>query len=113
MGLDLIEIARCRKEMAVTAQAMLAGNCPFIEGAQTICGLFDCAQIDKFDEPFVTFLSISSETDVVPFGWLRENWHPSTRSENEIEWNEAENWAAKYGKAACREVISWVGLHPF
>jgi hypothetical protein len=111
MGLNAIEIEQSRKEIAATAEAMLVDDCSYIEGTRTICGLLDRAQVDQFEEPFVTFVGINSETDFVPLGWLREHWHAGTRGKNEAEWSEAEKWAATYGEGACREAISWVGLH--
>jgi hypothetical protein len=112
MSNDLAKITEAREALARSAQAMLAGDISYVQGARHICGMLDEARVDPFAEPFVTFVGVSSETDTVPFGWMRENWHPETRAENETEWQMAEEWAERSLEGACRDVIAWVSGQP-
>jgi hypothetical protein len=112
MGLESIDIEQCREKIGATARAMLSGECSYIEGARVICGLFHRARIDQFTEPFIRFVAIDSQTDAVPIGKYRDQWHPEAQIKFETEWNEAENYARSVGEPACRETIAWLGLHP-
>jgi hypothetical protein len=112
MSLNAPEIERCRAQIVATAEAMLSGDCSYVEGVRAICGLLRNARIDPFDEPFVTFVAIDSETDAVPVGRLREQWHPEAKVRLQDEWNEAETYARSLGEPACRAAIAWVERHP-
>ncbi len=79
MSLNAPEIEQCRQAISAMAEAMLSGDCSYIEGVRAIFGLLKDAHIDQFDEPFVTFVAIHSETDAVPVGKFREQWHPEAK----------------------------------
>jgi len=113
MSINVTSILQAQEAIAKSAEAMLAGELSYIRGARHICGLFDEARVNPFVEPFVTFVSVSSETDIVPFGWMRENWHPETRAQHELEWQRAEDWAGRALEAACRDLIAWIRDQPF
>ena len=108
MSVNVTSISQAREAIAKSAEAMLAGDLSYIRGARHICGLFDEARIDCYVELFVTFISVSSETDIVPFGWMRDNWHPETKAEHELQWQKAENWAGRALEDACMDLIVWI-----
>lgn len=112
MSIDVTSISQAREAMSKSAQAMLAGDLSYIQGSHHICGLFDEARVDRFAEPFVTFVGVSSETDIVPFGWLRENWHLETSATHELEWQSAEDWAGRTLEEPCRDLIAWISDQP-
>jgi hypothetical protein len=112
MSLNAIDIEQSRERIGMTAKAMLSGECSYIEGVRTICGLLPGARIDQFAEPFVTLVAVDSETDAVPVGRFRELWHPDAKIKFEAKWNEAENYAKSVGEPACRAAIAWVERHP-
>jgi hypothetical protein len=112
MSINVTSISQAREAIAKSAQAMLAGDLSYIRGAHHICGLFDEAGVDCFAEPFVTFVGVSSETDIVPFGWPRENWHPESRAEHGVEWQSAEDWAGRTLQIACKDLIAWIRGQP-
>ncbi len=112
MSLNAIDIEQSRERIGAAAKAMLSGECSYIEGVRTICGLFQKARIDQFDEPFVTFVAIDSETDAVPIGRFREQWHPDAKIKFEAEWSKAESYARSVGEPACQATVAWVERHP-
>lgn len=112
MSLNGIDIEQTRERIGVAAKAMLSGECSYIEGARTICELFQRARIDQFAEPFVTFVAIDSETDAVPVAKVREQWHPDAKIKFETEWSKAESYAKSVGEPACWATIAWVERHP-
>ncbi|MBB5699172.1 DUF2489 domain-containing protein [Sphingomonas yantingensis] len=112
MSLNAIDIEQARERISVMANAMLSGDCSYIEGVRTICGLFQRARVDRFAEPFITFVAIDSETDAVPVSKVREQWHSDAKVKFETEWNEAESYAKLVGEPACRAAIAWVRQHP-
>ena len=103
-----MDIEQSREKISATAKAMLLGERPYIEGIRVICGLLQRARVDRFADPFVTFVAIDSETDAVPVGRLREQWHPDAKVKLKAEWNHAENYAASVGEPACRATIAWI-----
>ncbi len=74
--------------------------------------MLDSARLDRFEEPFVAFVAITSETDAVPIGELRERWHADARTKLEPEWAKAEQYAKDVGEPACREAVAWIAAHP-
>jgi len=112
VSLNAPEIEQSREQISVTAKAMLSGNCSYIEGVRAIRGLFESACIDQFDEPFVAFVAIDSETDAVPVGRFRELWQPDAKVRFKEEWSQAEDYAQSLGEPACRAVIAWIERHP-
>lgn len=112
MSLNAIEIEQCRARIGATAKAMLSGECSYIEGARTICGLFHDARVDQFAEPFLKFVAINSETDAVPVGRFLAQWNSEAKMKYQAEWGEAESYAQAAGEQACREAIVWVEQHP-
>jgi hypothetical protein len=93
-------IALTRQRIAETAETMLSGQCSYIEGARRIDDMLDSARLDRFEKPFITFVAIASETDAVPIGELREQWHVEARKKLEPEWAEAERYAKDVGEPA-------------
>ena len=80
MSINAVEIEQARSRISDTAQSMLTGECSYIEGARRICDMLRQAKLDSFEEPFVRFVAITSETDEVPVEDLRERWHPEAKT---------------------------------
>ncbi|MBN9079270.1 MAG: hypothetical protein BGN87_22120 [Rhizobiales bacterium 65-79] len=98
-------VATVRKSIVDTARKMLGGECSYIEGSRVICGLLDQARLDSSKEPFLSFVSIDSETDDVPLGQVRECWSEEARAKFLSKWDAAEDQARKYGEPACQKTI--------
>lgn len=95
-----------RNRIIVTARQMLAGECSYIEGSRIISGLLVAAGIDRQAHPFAFFAVIESETDHIPVGRFRAQWHPDALAKFAPEWNEREARAKHDGEAACRQLIA-------
>jgi hypothetical protein len=112
MSINDAYITQMRQRIAATAEGMLSGQCSYIDGARRINDMLDSARLDRLEEPFVAFVAITSETDAVPIGELRERWHADARTKLEPEWAKAEQYAKDVGEPACREVVAWITAHP-
>jgi hypothetical protein len=112
MGSNAASIKHCRERIADTARAMLEGQISYIEGSRLILTVASGADVDRYEDPFVAFIGIDSETDDVPVGQLREMWYPPAKLQLESKWAEAENYAKQIGEAACREVLVWLDSNP-
>jgi hypothetical protein len=98
------EALEARKEMMRTAQAMLSGALPFIEGAIRIDALrIGLSDQDPLLRPFVL---IASETDALPLGKVRDLWAPQALAELQPSLDDAEAWAEEVGRPACEGLIS-------
>ncbi len=100
------EVALARMEMAAAAEAMLRGAVSYIEGSRIICSLMHDAGVDVLAEPFVAFVSISSQTEIVPIGKVREQWSAEARLSHACDWERAEQFAQKALEAECRELAA-------
>jgi len=105
-------VKQARKQISDTAEAMLSGKSPYIDGARRICRLLEQAGLDGFEEPFVAFVGIASETDEVPTGYVRDHWHPDAKIKLEPSWTQAEDSARVVGEAACRLTIALLTANP-
>ena len=88
------------------------GSISFIEGSRIVNDLATAAGFDRYEEPFVRFVAIASETDAVPIGDVRKLWHPEAVIKHAEEWARAESRAMQYGKAACSEALAIMGELP-
>jgi hypothetical protein len=105
-------IVETRMVVAETCQTMLDGTLSYIEGSRLICGLLESAKLERFEPPFVTFLAICSETDNVPVGKFRDQWHPEAKIRLAQEWENAEQYAKNKGESVCQSALAWLATHP-
>lgn len=94
-----------RNKITSTAKAMLDGEISYIEGSRIILRLLRTAQVPILEKPFITFVGIESETELVPIGDALARWHPDAVIRFEQEWANAEVWAKVVGEPACKEII--------
>lgn len=112
MSINIHDIEAARARILKLAKNMLQGECTYIEGSREIVQLLEKARIDCYEKPFITFVGIDSETDNVPFGWLRDTWQAQARARLEPEWAQAEQYAKSLGEPACRGVMTWFASKP-
>ncbi len=112
MSIDVNLITGARAKVAQIVQMMLDGECSYIAGSRYILPLLSEARIDSLEEPFVAFVAINSETDVVPLARFRGNWDPDAMAKHVPEWDRLERWAKTYGERACRETLAWLQMNP-
>ena len=113
MSTNLDYIMETRTVIAETCQTMLGGGLSYIEGSRLICRLLESAKLERLEPPFVTFVAIESETDNVPVGKFKDQWHPEAKIRLDQEWENAEQYAKNMGEAACRGALTWLAANPF
>ena len=94
-----------REKLTETLDQMTGEKLSFIEGSRIVSRLIEAAGYDRLSEPFVTFVTIDSETDAVPMGSVRDLWHPEAVEKHAEEWSRSEAWAKQIGEPACREAL--------
>lgn len=95
-----------RKEIAQTITLMLVGDFCFLEGAQKIADLRHEAAVEEFDQDFMVFVAIASETDHLPIGKMRANWQVESLERHQSEIDSAIKWAREIGEPACRSILA-------
>jgi hypothetical protein len=106
------EFARSvRQQIISTAQAMLDGKLSFLLGSRRLAALRHETDATPYDEGFLVFVAIDSQTDALPLGAVHEHWDQSALARLEPEIKEAEQWAATVGANACRSLIARFGRY--
>ncbi|WP_075643728.1 DUF2489 domain-containing protein [Paraburkholderia monticola] len=96
-----------RRRLVAMAQAMLAGDLSFLEGAAQILALKN--QLDGVadrDPDFDAFVVIRSETDHLPLEADRSQWLTEALARLEPEFRSSEIWARSLAPQACKNLIA-------
>lgn len=100
-----------RRQVVLTAQAMLDGQLSFLIGSRRLAALRHEIDMAANDADFLVFVAIDSETDALPLGAVREHWNQGALARLEPEVEAAEHWASSVGGDACRSLIARFGEH--
>jgi hypothetical protein len=99
-----------RKELTLLVSKVLEGQCSYLEAAPQILGLRSrLGGVRDFDEDFLAFVVISSETDSLPTQATRHLWSERPARELEPEIAKHEKWAADLGSKSCSALIARFG----
>jgi hypothetical protein len=95
-----------RQQIVSTARAMLEGRLSFLLGSRVLAPLRPQSEATRYDQDFLIFVAISSQTNALPLDTVPNDWdqHILTRLEPEIQG--AERWASTVGADACRSLIA-------
>jgi hypothetical protein len=94
-----------RRQIAETAEALMAGHISFIEGGRKISQLSWAADL-RDDPDVVPFIAIDSETDTLPVDEnVRRLWAASALEKLQPEIEKAEAWARTIGLRHCQNLI--------
>jgi hypothetical protein len=104
------EDPRTKEKLAETAQALLSGKIPAIEGAREILRLWYQAGLPPDDDDITPFVAVDSETDALPLGRVRELWAPDALAKLQPEIDRAEQWARETILPHCERVIERAAL---
>jgi hypothetical protein len=85
------------------AQDALDGEISFIEAARSLCGITRADPTIAEDDRRL-FIAISSETDNLPVGRLRQEWHPDFLHEKDVEIARCEALWGNQIRSACERV---------
>lgn len=96
-----------RSRLVLLAQAMLAGQLSFFEGAVQVLALKNqLGGVADKDPDFDAFIVIQSETDHLPLKAQWSLWAPTALAELEPEFWRIEEWAKSFAPQACRNLIA-------
>lgn len=98
--------ASVRQEIVQIIELMLSGNICFLEGAQKISGLRHGAAVEEFDQDFMVFVGIASETGHLPIGKVRDLWQVESLERHQPEIESATKWAREISMSACLSILT-------
>jgi Protein of unknown function (DUF2489) len=106
MSLPEIILAANRREAASVAQAILDSKITIIEGARLLSRLRHRTGVDLSDPDFLTFVSIDSQTDHLPFGEARRYWAAEPLAKLDQEIAECEAFFREKAFGSCAQLVS-------
>ena len=111
MSLPDTLIASNRQKVASIAQDMLNGRVAIINGSRQLAALLHHIDVDEFDEDFMPFVGIDSETDNLPTGETRKHWATDALEKKDAEIAAAEAHWRDYALSACTRLVARFGSH--
>jgi hypothetical protein len=109
MSLPETIVASNRKKVASIAQGMLDGRIGIIDGSRQLVGLLRRIDVDEFDDDFMPFVGIASETDSLPIGESRKHWAADALQKKDSEIAAAEAHWRGHALPACTRLVSRFG----
>ena len=97
-------ISMVRAEAARVATDALAGRVNVLEAAHKLASLLAEAELGADDVDAATFSLISSETDALPVGGVRDHWDASALDRLQPELDSAIAWATPIAAPAFKSV---------
>lgn len=88
------------------AREMLSGELSFAEGAAAVVRLRGrVGGVGDFDEDFMPFVAIDSETDHLPLQAQWQIWDQAALERLAPEFKKAQDWASTFAPASCEKLI--------
>jgi hypothetical protein len=100
-----------RQHIVSTARDMLEGRLSFLLGSRVLAPLRPQSEATRYDQDFLMFVAIYSQTKALPLDAVREQWDQHALARLEPEIAEAEQWASAVGATACRSLIARFSEH--
>jgi len=95
------------QEVRDGAKAFLDGKIPPIETAIALGRHHDDAvEPAPLREALLAFVTVASETDVIPVGDRRAFWHLDAREKEDLKHDEAQAWARPIVEEACQQILA-------
>ena len=95
-----------RSEVANTARLILDRQINLVEGAWRLSALRHDVTRKYFDDDFMLFVAIASETDHLPVGDVRNQYSPDALRKADAEIAEAERLHRAQAEHACEKLIT-------
>jgi len=95
-----------RSEVADTARLLRDGRINVVEGAWRLSALQHDVSRKDFDDDFLLFIAIASETDHLPVGEVRTRYSPDALRKADKEIEEVEKLYRAQVEAACEKLIA-------
>lgn len=93
-------------EVANTARLIRDGKMNIVEGALRLSALRHDVSRKDFDDDFMLFVVIASETDHLPVGEVRKQYSPDALRKADREIEEVEKFYRVEVQAACEKLIA-------
>ena len=98
-----------RQRAVEICAGIIGGTVPVLEGCHSLAPLRWEVEVGEWDEDFVTFAAVSSETDALPVGDARKHWALDALARLEPEIQSASEWALRQALPACKSVMQRFG----
>lgn len=98
-------VLSCRQQAVELATGVLDGTKNVLEACHELAALRWEVEVGQWDEDFTRFAGISSETDALPVGRVRELWSIAALARLEPDIQSAIEWAMPLAIPACQSVI--------
>ena len=95
-----------RSEGANTARLVRDGKLNVVEGAWRLSALRNDVSRKDFDDDFMLFVAIASETDHLPVGEVRKQYSPDALRKADKEIEEVEKFYREQVVTACEKLIA-------
>lgn len=102
-------ILKNREEAVDTCRKMISGEIDYLIGCRTLSTLAYYVGLEQFDQDFIAFVAVDSETDALPIGSARQYWNPDRLKDLEPKIKEAEEWAKDFSLEKCHSIIKRFG----
>lgn len=100
------EEREARMLLVKAAREMLSGELSFVEGAAAVVRLRErVGGVGDFDEDFMSFVAIDSETNHLPLQAQWPIWDQAALERLAPEFEKAQDWASTFAPAACEKLI--------
>ena len=99
-------VAMQRRRVAELARQILAGEIDVLDGACKIKALRFEVEVEDWDQDFIPFVLVESETDHLPIGIEALNWSDEALVRKEPELKHAREWALETVSAACASLVT-------
>ncbi len=94
-----------RKRAAEVAAGMLDGSVHYLEGAIELSSLRFEVGLPEDDKDFLAFTGVSSETDHLPIGSVRQHWSQDALNRHEPEIQKSIKWAKEVSLSECKSIV--------
>ena len=92
------------------ARSVLSGQLTAIEACWLLCPIVHQAPGMVTEADYKLIIGVESETDHLPIGRLREQWHPDFLEEKDREIARCEALWGEQIRAACERILLRVGM---
>lgn len=96
-------LASLKAKIGQVAKAMLSGELSFLDGAIELSSLRHQADLTE-DPDLIVFTGVTSETDHLPLGVVRQHWSQPALERMEPELQKMEEWARQVAGGACESL---------
>ena len=99
-------VAMERRRVAELARQILAAEIDVLDGSCKIAALRFEVEVADWDQDFIPFVVVSSETDHLPIGIEALNWSDEALVRKEPELKRTREWAIETVRAHCESLVA-------